>query len=863
MPATAIWVKANRIFDQVSRLEADHRTRRVAELCGDDAALADCVARLLNADHQLEQEDFDTPAELGTEVVDEQLIGQRVGAYQIEKQIGEGGMGGVFRGRRQTPGQPELAALKVLKPGLDRRRFVLERQLLEKLTHPNIARLIDGGELADGRPYVVLEYIRGEPITRFCRGKTLRPTLNLFRTLCQAVAYAHATLVVHRDIKPSNVLVASDGTLKLLDFGIAKLMAQSSDLANVSTLSRLRPMTPEYSSPEQVLGETISTRTDVYLLGVLLYELLSGVNPLKAVSQAKRLRDITQGQPLPAPSRTAVPASLLAGVSSRLQRLDLDRITLKAVCVDPDERYQSVGDLVADLENFLEGQPVRARGRSRGYRAAKFLRRNPVGSAMAALLVALLLGISALSAHHAQELREQMARTSAENRRAEHITNLLIESFTEADPTRGHASLSTRDLLLKAAERLERDDQTAPPDLARLRLAVASVMARLSMYDEALSQLDQVDALSRRADLAPRQHFEVHRLLAHIGTETGRWRDAGGSIARAQEALARINDERTVLAASVDLEIYAARLLARQGEASAAGLAYERALAQAAGYGADPAVTRAYISLEYSEMLLANGQEDQAEAMLEQAHRSAPSVLETAPFWIQMIRAQARRAIRRGDYSRALIVYNRGLARAGASFGQRSEEVAGMLSGMGTANERLGQRQVATQLYLKAFDISRARVRDGDFVLVERSLNLAQLLAFDGHYTEAAALLGNQLEQHRRHAEVLDSDLPYYEQALGRLQLNAHNPNGARASYQKALLTSQRLPTTPARERFSHQTRCEMSLLRGYEWQPLPLRLLESCLPAARRNLTLSLLEAHSGLSSGATIQSRLLEELD
>ncbi len=883
MASTEIWVKANRIFDQLSRLDPEQRSQRAVQLCAGEPALQQCVQRLLDAD-LMEQHPsgLDAPG-YTLQIPDQQLIGQRIGPYQVQRQIGEGGMGGVFLATRVMPGQPREVAIKVLKPGLDRRRFVLERQVLEKLDHANIARLVDGGELADGRPFVVMEHIKGQRITHFARHMNLKQLLELYRTLCLAVAYSHTMLVVHRDIKPSNVLVSENGTLKLLDFGIAKLMADNSGFASVSTASEMRPMTPEYSSPEQLLGDRISTRTDVYLLGLLLHELLTGSNPLKDVPQAQRLADISQ-HTLPAPpSRVAAADAPLNTTHSRLQKIDLDRITQKAISISPDRRYQSVTDLVQDIDNFLDGQPVRARGGSRSYQLAKFLQRNPVTSALSAVIAVLLLTFSLVSTRHSLALRSQMDRVVAENRRAESVTNLLIESFAEADPTRSHAVASAREMLLKAAARLERDLTAAPENLARLRLAMAGVMSRLAMYDQATEQLDKIAALDRQHGITRRQRFEMFRLLAFVGTETRHWTMALSNLQSARHQLtelanadagpisgtAGLAQRPSTSAAGIDLEVYAARIQARQGQLKGAGQAYQRALGLATEHYPGSSTAVAYVSLEYSEMLRASGQEKRAQRLLEQAHLNAPQVLESAPFWIQMIRAQARSAIRQGDYARALIVYNRGLARANSSFGGRSEEVASMLSGMGTANERLGHRQLATQLYLSAFEISQAQATEGDFILVQRSLNLAQLLAFQGRNAEAAELLGEQLNKHYQLAPEPAHQVPLYEQALARFHLRAHNAMGARVSYRNALLVNESLPFTPAREQFNHQALCEITVLNGFDWRPLASRLLESCLPGSRKNLALAMASLHSPNSlspqpsTGVTIASRLLEELE
>ena len=342
--------------------------------------------------------------------------GRRIGPYQTLREIGRGGMGVVWLATRADDAYQKQVAIKLVWPGPESgevlRRFRQERQILANLEHPNIARMLDGGTTEEGWPYVVMEYIEGQSITHYCTAHqlSLNERLQLFRTVCDAVQYAHQNLVVHRDLKPGNILVTEGGTVKLLDFGIAKLL--NPDLSpddSAATRTGLHLMTPEYASPEQVRGEAITTASDVYSLGVVLYELLTGQRPyqFKNHSLPEIERVICEQEPT-APSRSQkseggtlkseekadvvfLPSSALRVPPSFL-RGDLDNIVLMALRKEARQRYGSVAQLSEDLRRYLAGEAVLARKDTLGYRAGKFVRRHRIGVVTAALIFITLLG---------------------------------------------------------------------------------------------------------------------------------------------------------------------------------------------------------------------------------------------------------------------------------------------------------------------------------------------------------------------------------------------------------------------------------------------------------------------------------------
>jgi eukaryotic-like serine/threonine-protein kinase len=330
-------------------------------------------------------------------------IGQRLGAWEIVRPVGTGGMGEVFEARRADGSFEGRAAVKLLKRGMDSspvlRRFAQERQALARLSHPHISRLLDAGASEEGLPYFVLEFVDGQPIDVAVRGLNLEVRLRLFLQLADAVAHAHRNLLVHRDLKPGNVLVDTEGQVKLLDFGIAKALDPLDGNEGNTTVGGQRPYTPNYASPEQVRGEPVSTATDVYSLGVLLYQMLTGTRPTgrNATTPQEAARCVLEDEPTK-PSRLTAEEAIDPQWLSTRKKLegDLDNILLKALEKTTERRDASVDAMAADVLAFIEGHPVSARAASPGYVAAKFVRRHRVAVLASALgSVGLVLGLAA------------------------------------------------------------------------------------------------------------------------------------------------------------------------------------------------------------------------------------------------------------------------------------------------------------------------------------------------------------------------------------------------------------------------------------------------------------------------------------
>ncbi|MEZ4589375.1 MAG: serine/threonine-protein kinase [Gemmatimonadales bacterium] len=464
------------------------------------------------------------------------LIGSLIGPYRLLRLLGQGGMGTVYLAERADGQFEHRVAIKLLRsdrPSADlRRRFLTERQILAQLVHNNIALLLDGSVTDDGRPYLVMEYVAGRPLLDYCDGRALpvRRRLELFLEVCSAVEYAHRRLVVHRDLKPGNTLVTDDGGVKLLDFGIAKLLDPELGVGE-ATETGGRLMTPEYASPEQVRGEPVGTASDVYQLGVLLYELLTGRRPYSATGRSREAIEqaILSADPLrPSTAITAGPATpetvdtaarvrgATAGRLSRQLAGDLDQIVLKALRKEADRRYGSVTELAEDVRRHLDGRPVLARRGTFRYRASRFVRRNRAGvSAGAVAAAALAAGVVGTVTQARRAEREAASavqerdRAQAEQARAEQIASVLTGMFDIA--SEGGVRTDTVRLLSVLGRAIDRlDEQLADqPDVhAATLIAVSDLYEKIGRYDEALPHaeralaLRQGDSTTRREDRA-------------------------------------------------------------------------------------------------------------------------------------------------------------------------------------------------------------------------------------------------------------------------------------------------------------------------------------------------------------------------
>jgi serine/threonine-protein kinase len=497
------WQRLSPLLDALIELDAEARAARLAELRAEDAGLAEELEGLL----ALEEDNADFLAEPLVAPPPSPKPDTLLGPYRLDRMLGEGGMGQVWLARRADGLYQRRVALKLLRPGLAdpnlRQRFTRERQILARLGHPHIARLLDAGISSDNQPYLALEYVDGEPITDWCRGRDLdiEARLRLFLQVCEAVSHAHANLIVHRDLKPSNILVTPLDEVRLLDFGIAKLL-DGPEPGRDHTRTEVRAFTLHYAAPEQIRGEPVTTMTDVYALGVVLYELLAESKPYRLSRQSDAAWE--EAILLVDPQKPSL--NLLREADSdpsRVQQLrrrartiagDLDNIVLKALAKRAEHRYASVEALAQDLQRYLEGKPVLARPQSLAYRSRKFVQRHRWALATGGLILAVLAAAMVLVTWQAGQAVREATRARA-------LQDFVIGLFEQAGG--GTGPLDVRQLLADGEERGNTDLKDQPQDRAELLGVIARLRLSLGDYEDALRLLRQQDALLKSLPETP------------------------------------------------------------------------------------------------------------------------------------------------------------------------------------------------------------------------------------------------------------------------------------------------------------------------------------------------------------------------
>jgi serine/threonine protein kinase len=433
------WSLIEEIFQGALERPSDERMQYAEQACGNDKQLLGEVQSLLESDRDAETVLHAAIAEdlrAMTKSSSPSEIGLRLGPYLLVRELDGGGMGVVYLAVRSDDHYFQIVAIKMVRKGLDSpdlvQRFRMERQILATLNHPNIGAILDGGETEDGRPFIVMEFVEGQPITLASRGLSIQERVELFRSVCSAVHYAHQKLILHRDIKPSNVMVTPDGVVKLIDFGISKPMEPQLVLSETTaTQPSSRMMTPDYASPEQIQGKELTTATDTYSLGVLLYEVLAGTRPytLRNLSPAAAERVVCEQNP----RKPSSAADLCRRVRREISG-DLDRIVLTAMHVDPSQRYQSVQHLDEDLLRYLQGKPIAAKKSSLVYLSKKFIQRHKEAVVLAACALLLVPAVSLLVYSRQSGIAE---------RRAKQVRVLADSAISDMTEKLQHSSAST------------------------------------------------------------------------------------------------------------------------------------------------------------------------------------------------------------------------------------------------------------------------------------------------------------------------------------------------------------------------------------------------------------------------------------
>jgi serine/threonine-protein kinase len=736
--------------------------------------------------------------------VEDARLGTMVGSYRLVRRIGRGGMGVVYEAERDDAQFRLRVALKLLPQGAESalavRRFRYERQILASLRHPNIATLLDGGLTSDGQPYIVMEYVDGRPITEAARAKALdvRARVRLMLGVCAAVAHAHARLVVHRDLKPGNILVDDKGTVRLLDFGIARLLRDADDLdALPETEGHLRALTPDYASPEQFEGAPPQLRSDLYALGVVLYELLAGQRPytLAGKSWEEQRALVMQRVPLP-------PSRLVAPELRRTIAGDLDAIVARALAKAADDRYATVEEFAADLTAWLEGRPVRARRIGTVERARKLVRRRPLEAAaiaVAALALVVAAGWSARAAHLA---RREQQRTAA-------VNAFLQSMLTSADPDIGGRSLTVHEALGVAARRLTNEsvaddlagdlhfslatayyglgewaaaDTHASAALARRRRVlpatdprVSEVLALQGVIAEALGDTPRgerllADAVSALRRARPR---DEQRLADALGNHA-RLVDGVGELERAERL---IQEEIAIRRASTDSAVRAGLALTLsnlavsrtyRGQLAEAESLQRLAVADEAPRGRE---RPRYAEFErgLADILENRGRYAEADSLMRHAlPLLAQQLGPSHTTYLRAVAGQARLRVRMGDYRGALDVASPVVRAIGAALPEGDPTAASVLQFVAAAHDSLGEYAAGEQAARRAWALRRQAMPAGHWAVASAQSIVGAHLLLVKRYREAEPLLR---EGYDGVAKVHGADAPYSIAIARRLVL--------------------------------------------------------------------------------------------
>jgi len=735
-----------KLFAQACELPVEERTIFLDQACGDDAALRRQLESLLASDHHaaagpglLERPAFDIHAE-------DAMIGRSIGHYRLVKLLDRGGMGAVYLAERQDFEQQ--VALKLIRRGLDLdevlvRRFHNERQILASLEHPHIARLLDGGTTHDQLPYFVMEYVEGEPIDSYAkdRGLSIEERLELFRKVCSAVQFAHQNLVIHRDLKPGNILITDDGEPKLLDFGIARLLDEGGGPQGVITTSGQGPMTPRYASPEQIKNAPISTASDVYSLGVLLYELLTGLDPYEVDTDrsdelARAICELPPSKPSTAvrqraPRHRAAATSLSREKLGRRLAGDLDCIVLKTLRKEPQGRYNSAEQLSADIHRYLRGLPVEARVGSFTYRARRFVERHQLALAVALAFVLLLAGSGTVSTVLWRQAVAQREQAEQESRRAQEAYRFLSDLLGTAAPDQAKGeTLTALKILDRGKEKLAGED--LEPEL---RIEIAGTLGRLyrdlGFYDRSRELMEMALAVAR--DRYPHDHPEVAKCQGNLAVLLYDFENHSAAERHSREALAMRLRLGQPPAELLRIKSNLAAVLMRQGRLEEAEELYLSVLA-----------TR--IELYEPEY----GRDDTD---------IATSQRNLGTFYYA-----------RGDFDKAEFHLRKALGIRRRAWGSKHTSVASVLDPLGNVLAAAGRSAEAEAMLSEALAI-RQELLDDDHLTVARSkLHLAALLAESAPDT-ASILLTQALETFYS-ADPGDSETADAESLLGVLLTN-------------------------------------------------------------------------------------------
>lgn len=804
-------VTVEELVKQAQALSPAERVGFIRRMCESDEWL---MSRALDA---LEHADRQTRT-WGTLGDDEELItsdaalaGQRLGPYRFVRKLGSGGMGDVWLAERADDEYQQRVAIKLVRAGVFsaqvHSRLRMERQILATLQHPHIARLLDGGRASDGTPYLVLEYIDGEPIDVYCDRRRLRldARIRLFQQVCTTVHYAHQNLIVHRDLKPNNILITQEGEPKLLDFGIAKLLdARQSASTMAVTQFGYRVMTPTHASPEQIRGETITTASDIYVLGLLLYDLLAGRKPFDftGITLSDMERMVSEKDPLPPSAMLAQTArtspELIADIAAcrnttqaRLlkdMRGDLDHIVMMAMHKDPARRYGSAEQLANDLDRYLQGMPVMATSDTWTYRTRKFIRRHTLPVIAATAAVATLATFATITYLQSQRIAQERDVARAERTRAEQVSSFLVELFELSDPSKSRGNqVTARELLDIGARRVSTGLADQPETRATLLETIGRVYKSLGLYPDSISILE--DALESRLERYGPEHLQVAAAKVALGDallQQGSYERAEVLLDEALVLQRRLMGEHALETASTLST--RAQLALRRGKLSDAEALMHESIEIYRRHGRERTTEAAAVFSELANLHSYRGNYAEAGRIYRTAldidrealGRDHPQVamhLHNLAVMMQML----------GELTQAEPLYEESTALLRKILGATHPQTLDALGNYGRFLHRKGDLEQAEKVLLSVIDANRvARGEMHEFVGHDL-VSLAIVRIDQGDYAAAERDLQSALAIYR---QSLPAEHPYVASALahvGRVQLERGDLRNAESTLRDAI----------------------------------------------------------------------------
>jgi len=796
------WTQVKELFSAAIETPPHRRRRLLLDSCNGNQELLREVEALLRAHEEagtfLEDEiasvrDLpmeDVPSERRSA---EDFSGRKLGVYRLEHIIGEGGMGTVYLAQRDDDLFEKQVAIKVIRQFQDRRRqdrFRKEREILGRLSHPNIAHLIDGGTTDEGLPYLVMEFVDGVPIDTYCEmhGLDLRARLDLFQKVFKAVQFAHQNLVVHRDIKPSNILVTAEGEPKLLDFGIAKMLEDddSGPTAPPMTVTVGRWMTPEYASPEQVRGGLVTTATDVYSLGVVLYRILTGGSPYSTKDKApyEIERIVCEDEPTRPSARVVLEKTTLSlnGASKvkmrRRLKGDLDNIILMALRKEPDRRYQSVDQFAEDIHRFLHEMPVRAQRDTFTYRASKFVQRHRYGVSVGVAFI--VFGLTAFVA-----IVDQAEQVRHERDTARQLYSYMVSLFDVSDPELAtDTTITAREILDAGVHNAREQLATQPEQLARVLNLLGSLYSKLGVYSSA--EMLHREALGNSKNLGGIRIAEAYFGLAISQHSQGRFEQARGLyhdalalrerlLGHESEEVAECLHELSLLALDMN-QLAVADSLVDEAIRIRSGVHGERHEAVALSLNMKAQVLRKVGDLAGAEDLYKLALSIQRET-LGGDHLQVASTLNN----LGLISWEL------GNLEDAEQLHRRALEIKRVKLGTRHPSVATTLANLGTLLGKMGHTSAARDLLEEALSIQHTRFGDSHVTVAQVRNNLAEIFEAEGDVETAEEYYRQALETWRSTLPPNHPDLAVGQHNLAMLLRNGDNLEESRDLYEKAV----------------------------------------------------------------------------